>query len=168
MSCINAYIEQDFRSSDGLYNLVEKRHPNCVVKGKDLFDISLFNSPSTTALFFTFMAELRASVLKAQSTITHKFIRTLRDRGKLIRNYTQNIDGLEAREGLNLLAMTTKDLRSNEVLQIHGDLHKLVCLLCGSLCDYSDESFQTLIKGEAVECPKCLECCKNPHLDNNL
>lgn len=31
----------DFRSSDGLYNMVKQKYPNAVLKGKDLFDANV-------------------------------------------------------------------------------------------------------------------------------
>ena len=146
---------KDFRSAEGLYKLVEKKHPKTVVQGKDLFDVILFNNATTTSLFYTFMAELRAAILSAHPTPTHKFIRTLRDRGQLVRNYTQNIDGLEEREHLILRAEMTKDLLRNEVLQIHGDIHQLVCMMCGTKCMYTQDDVECMLQGTAPDCREC-------------
>lgn len=96
----------DFRSTHGLYNLVKARYPssissNSISAGKDLFSSSLFTDPTSTSIFYSFLAELRESVLRVKdTTLTHKFIRTLAESGRLLRCYTQNIDGLEGREGL--------------------------------------------------------------------
>lgn len=96
----------DFRSTHGLYNLVKSRYPpsissNSISTGKDLFSSSLFTDPISTSIFYSFLAELRESVLRVKDTTpTHKFIRTLAESGRLLRCYTQNIDGLEGREGL--------------------------------------------------------------------
>ena len=96
----------DFRSTHGLYNLVKARYPasissNSISAGKDLFSSSLFADPTSTSIFYSFLAELRESVLQVKdTTLTHKFIRTLAESGRLLRCYTQNIDGLEGREGL--------------------------------------------------------------------
>ncbi|KAJ3403814.1 hypothetical protein CcCBS67573_g03102 [Chytriomyces confervae] len=87
----------DFRSADGLYNLVKARYPDAVVKGRDLFDASLFRDPVSTSLFYSFIAELKVLSDGAGITRTHRFIESLSVRGKLLRCYTQNIDGLEAR-----------------------------------------------------------------------
>ena len=89
--------EQDFRSEKGLYNLVKKKYPSVVVKGKDLFDASLFRDPTSTQVFYTFMGELSVLCSKARITQTHHFVKFLRERGTLQRWYTQNIDGLEDR-----------------------------------------------------------------------
>ncbi|KAI8928712.1 DHS-like NAD/FAD-binding domain-containing protein [Entophlyctis helioformis] len=90
----------DFRSEDGLYNLVKEKYPDVVVKGRDLFDATLFRDSLSTQLFYTFMCELRLLTAQASPTRTHSFIKDLADSGRMLRCYTQNIDGLEARAGL--------------------------------------------------------------------
>ncbi|KZO90205.1 DHS-like NAD/FAD-binding domain-containing protein [Calocera viscosa TUFC12733] len=104
----------DFRSSDGLYNLVKSRYPDVVLKGRDLFDASLFRSPESTALFYTFMAELKAAIDAAQPSRTHEFLKVLDRRGKLLRSYTQNIDGLEQRAGLSTAAGPSREGKEND------------------------------------------------------
>jgi NAD+-dependent protein deacetylase SIR2 len=59
----------DFRSFDGLYNLVKSRYPETFVKGKDLFDASLFKNEDTTKVFYSFMSELKQVVNKVSSSI---------------------------------------------------------------------------------------------------
>jgi len=75
----------DFRSTDGLYNLVKQRYPDVVMKGRDLFDSCLFRDPASTALFYSFIAELKLAIDKAQPSPTHRFIKTLHSKGKLLR-----------------------------------------------------------------------------------
>ncbi|KAI9179313.1 NAD-dependent deacetylase hst3 [Blastocladiella emersonii ATCC 22665] len=91
----------DFRSEDGLYRLA-KTHapPGTVVKGQDLFDAGVFRAEPTTRLFFSFMAGLRDAAEDARPTPAHHFLRRLSSSGKLLRCYTQNIDGLEDRAGV--------------------------------------------------------------------
>jgi len=144
---------QDFRSQDGLYNLVKERYPKAVVKGKDLFDVSLFSSPTTTSIFYTFIASLRNSILSAQPTPTHKFIRTMHERGKLMRCYTQNIDGIETQEGLSIGG------KEAQVCQLHGDIHALRCNYCNAVHEYTSEWTDMLLDGEAPECPECVRKC---------
>jgi len=115
----NVLTWQDFHSLEGIYNLVKERYPKAVVKGKDLFDISIFSSPITTSMFYTFITSLRNSILSANLTPTHKFIRTLHEREKLVRCYTQNINGIETREGLLISG------KEAQVYQLHGDIHSL-------------------------------------------
>lgn len=106
---------QDFRSQDGLYNLVKARYPDIVLSGKDLFSSSLFRSAETTSLFYSFIAELKLSIDAVEPSKTHQFIKKLDEKGKLLRSYTQNIDGLERRAGL-MCSSSTAEETSNPVL----------------------------------------------------
>ncbi|KAJ2888458.1 NAD-dependent deacetylase hst3, partial [Coemansia aciculifera] len=90
----------DFRSPDGLFQQLKQKYPNSVSTGKDLFDATLFSDPGMISLFYSFMGELRNLVSRANCTPTHAFIKELDEAGKLLRCYTQNIDSLEKRIGL--------------------------------------------------------------------
>jgi NAD-dependent SIR2 family protein deacetylase len=70
------------------------------LKGKDLFDASIWQDPVKTSIFYTFITNLRKRTRDVQPGNTHRFISTLRDRRKLVRCYTQNIDQLEEKVGL--------------------------------------------------------------------
>lgn len=78
ISC-NAGIP-DFRSSDGLYNMVKSKFPKKIVKGQDLFDISIFRDEVTLSLFCTFMESLYLSSIDAKPTETHRFIKILKEK----------------------------------------------------------------------------------------
>ena len=113
-------------------------------------------------------------------TSTHRFIKTLRDTRKLVRCYTQNIDGLEAREGLdtdmthgkgNRGRFTKKAMEGQrlpartqlgadldggcEVVQLHGDLRALRCTLCQQTCEWEDRHSVRLLAGKAPTCQLC-------------
>lgn len=99
ISC-NAGIP-DFRSANGLYNLVREEYPDLnITSGKEMFDISLFRDELKISVWATFMEKLYSSVQTAKPTTTHRFIAQLKKRQKLLRCYTQNIDGLEETLGL--------------------------------------------------------------------
>lgn len=167
ISC-NAGIP-DFRSGDGLYNIVKAKYPSSFIKGQDLFDISLFRSNETLSIFCTFMEGLYNYSLQAKATETHKFIRTLKEKNKLLRCYTQNIDSLE--KSLNLKcgidtsefleedASSMKTFRQNwndlDVVQLHGNLHKLSCTQCLKNYDWTQEKQMMLKEGENPECANC-------------
>jgi NAD-dependent histone deacetylase SIR2 len=166
-------LVQDFRSVGGLYNLVKAQYPNAVVKGRDLFDAVLWSDAASTALFYTFLANLRNEVLNVKETSSvHKFIRVLAESGRLLRCYTQNIDGLEEREGLvmNLShgkgkrkrpsPITEADDRTDkekgcQVVQLHGNLKTLRCTNCQLLTEYSPSQVATLLSGVAPACMAC-------------
>ncbi|KAI9807430.1 MAG: hypothetical protein M1833_000175 [Piccolia ochrophora] len=153
------------------------------LKGRDLFDAQIWNDSLSTSIFYTFIASLRKTIREEvrTTTPTHKFVRTLRDGGRLIRCYTQNIDGLESRDGLctdllrgkgNKARFMTKVVSKPrpegpvlpgyeldggcEVVQLHGDLDVLRCGLCASLSSW-DEADRELafLNGEAPECDAC-------------
>jgi NAD-dependent SIR2 family protein deacetylase len=136
------------------------------IKGKDLFDSMVWNSHLSTSIFLTFIASLRRQIRNdvKETTATHKFIRVLRDGGRLVRCYTQNIDGLEAREGLEMDLSRGQGSRSRfsaqilkeqrkpdssirgpsldggvEVVGLHGGLSHLRCGLCQKLCPWDGE-----------------------------
>lgn len=71
-----------------------------MVTGRDLFSSSLFRSAESTSVFYTFIAELKDIASRAHPTSTHQFIKKLDTTGRLLRSYTQNIDGLEKQAGL--------------------------------------------------------------------
>lgn len=71
------------------------------IKGRDLFDASIWACPVRTSVFYTFATTLRQKVRDVIPTSSHLFISHLRDRGKLVRCYTQNIDRIEEKVGLS-------------------------------------------------------------------
>ncbi|KAF9479701.1 DHS-like NAD/FAD-binding domain-containing protein [Pholiota conissans] len=156
----------DFRSSDGLYAMVKEQYPDVVLKGRDLFDASLFRDPTSTAVFYTFVSQLKRSIDAANPTPTHHFIKTLDTKKKLLRSYTQNIDGLEARVGL--LGSSGQDAKSNgksktkirvkdvRNVQLHGDIHRVRCMTCSAEYPCEEEHLQLFQRGKAPDCPECL------------
>ncbi|KZT30863.1 DHS-like NAD/FAD-binding domain-containing protein [Neolentinus lepideus HHB14362 ss-1] len=155
----------DFRSSDGLYNLVKEKYPDTFLKGRDLFDSSLFRDPTSTSLFYTFISNLKRSIDAAKPSPTHRFITTLDTKGKLLRSYTQNIDGLE--EQCGLLGSSSEEVKSSskgkgkikarEVrnVQLHGDIHRVRCMLCSADLVCGEEHLEKFLEGEAPDCPEC-------------
>lgn len=152
------------------------------VKGKDLFDSQLWKDPISTSVFYTFITALRKRIQEevGKATSTHHFIKTLRDKRKLVRCYTQNIDGLETREGLNTdmtqgkgnrARFTKKSMEGQrlpartqpgadldggcEVVQLHGDLRALRCTLCQQTCDWEGRHSTRLLAGKAPTCQLC-------------
>lgn len=59
-------------------------------------------------------------------SICHMFIRFLEEEGKLLRNYTQNIDTLERVAGIQ------------NVVECHGSFAKATCLNCKARYDCDD------------------------------
>ncbi|KAL5535796.1 HST3 [Sanghuangporus sanghuang] len=156
----------DFRSSDGLYKLVKQQYPDVVLRGRDLFDVSLFRDPTTTSVFYTFISKLKQSTDIVSPSPTHHFIKTLDTKGKLLRSYTQNIDGLEERAGLvgsgsekakindskGKAKLNLKDVKN---VQLHGDIRRVRCTLCSAEYLFTDEHMHAFLEGTAPDCPDC-------------
>lgn len=154
--------------------------PSSRMKGEDLFNARVFQSAEATTMFYQFITTFREKIRQEvkQTSPTHKFIRTLRDGGRLMRCYTQNIDGLEAREGL---CVDLKRGRGNkrrfmkknyevprpvvtentdfdagcEIVQLHGELSRLRCRVCSTETNWSDEATDIYVDGGAPECEEC-------------
>ena len=124
------------------------------MKGRDLFDASLFKDPASTALFYTFMGELKDIVSKASLTPTHHFLANLNNRNQLLRCYTQNIDCLEAR--LNL-PCDLNDKRGARIVQLHGDLDHVICTFCKALFEFNNTWSEIFKKGKCPPCPACVD-----------
>lgn len=152
------------------------------LKGRDLFDSIIWNDPFTTSIFYMFISSLRKKIRHevTATTETHNFIKVLRDSGRLVRNYTQNIDLLEERLGLctdlgrgagsraRFHYKTQQEPRpvdiggdsphngGVEVVLLHGSLGQLRCGICAKLSswDHPDREAATL-SGQAPDCPQC-------------
>ncbi|KAJ4478290.1 DHS-like NAD/FAD-binding domain-containing protein [Lentinula aciculospora] len=160
----------DFRSSDGLYNLVKSQYPDSVLKGRDLFDASLFRDPTSTKIFFQFISRLKQDIDQAEPTPTHDFLRILEGRRKLLRSYTQNIDGLEERVGLighagnttttsgkQTAKWTSSALKQCRNVQLHGDIHRVRCQTCSAEYPCTEEHLKLFSDGLSPDCPECLQ-----------
>lgn len=153
-----------------MYNLVKQHYPDVVLKGRDLFDASLFRDPTSTAVFYTFISKLKKSIDSVYPSPTHNFIKTLDTKGKLLRSYTQNIDGLE--EQVGLLGSASEDAKSSgkgkskirlkdvKNVQLHGDIRRVRCTLCSANFPFTDEFTESFLLGEAPDCPECTTRCK--------
>lgn len=140
------------------------------MKGRDLFDASLFRDPTSTSVFYTFISQLKQSVDAASPSPTHTFLKTLDTKKKLLRSYTQNIDGFEERAGLlgsssddaraatskGKSKLKTKDVRN---VQLHGDIHRVRCTFCSADLPCTEEYLRLFNEGIAPDCPECNARC---------
>lgn len=147
-----SHIVPDFRSSTGLFSSLKTQH-KLKHSGKDLFDASVYKDDSSTTHFHSMVRELSHQTQKAQATPFHHMIATLAEEGRLLRLYTQNVDGIDT--SLEPLA-TTIPLNARgpwpKTVQLHGGLEKMVCTKCGYLSDFKGQLF------EGPEPPACPEC----------
>jgi NAD-dependent histone deacetylase SIR2 len=140
------------------------------MKGRDLFDASLFRDPVSTAVFYTFISELKRSIDAVTPSLTHHFIKALDAKRKLLRSYTQNIDGLEEKVGLlgtgseaakaTEKGKTKLKIRDVRNIQLHGDIHRVRCASCSAEYPCTGDHLDIFGQGTAPDCPECLVRCK--------
>ncbi|KAH8884553.1 DHS-like NAD/FAD-binding domain-containing protein [Thozetella sp. PMI_491] len=142
----------DFRSSTGLFTTLRGQH-KLKASGKHLFDASVYKHDSSTSSFHTMVREMAHMTSEAKPTPFHHLLASLAKEGRLMRLYTQNVDGIDTQ--MEPLA-TTVPLNTKgpwpTTIQLHGGLEKMVCSKCGNLENFNGSLF------EGPEPPPCLKC----------
>lgn len=128
----------DFRSPEsGLYETTPD--------AETIFDSELFADDPT--IFYEFArANLFPALENSVPSKTHQFLASISD--KLLRVYTQNVDGLESVAGLP----------AEKTVFVHGSLKKATCLSCKKAVQVEDPCWwrPTTKDGDLV--PRCLDC----------
>jgi len=104
----------DFRSKNtGFYSRLRQMGYD---EPEEVFDIHNFDENPRT--FYALAGDIVPDLEKW--TPTHEFIRLLQDKDKLLTNYTQNIDNVEAHAGI----------RKEKLIQCHGSWATATCRKC--------------------------------------
>ncbi|KAL1940801.1 hypothetical protein VTO73DRAFT_7842 [Trametes versicolor] len=109
----------DFRSRNGLYASLQENGEYDLDDPQQMFDIQYFRENPAANLAID--AHSFASKIYPSNFIPspcHRFIKLIEDKGKLLRNYTQNIDTLETLAGVQ------------RVVQCHGSFATASCIHC--------------------------------------
>ena len=139
----------DFRSKEtGLYDQLRKKFKdeNIKLTPESIFDINTFKIDPE--IFYSLRGEIFNSSNDAKPTKVHKFIKYLNDKGILLRNYTQNIDGLERKVGIS----------NDKLVECHGTLQTSHCLNPNCRSEYSLLMLNKLIEKSKNSVPKCEKC----------
>ncbi|KAH9066902.1 SIR2-domain-containing protein [Lactarius vividus] len=128
----------DFRSRNGLYATLKEKGEYDLDDPQQMFDISYFKE--NPSVFYSFARQIYPSNFTPSPC--HRFIKLIEDNGKLLRNYTQNIDTLETAVGIR------------NVLQCHGSFATASCLECrirvpGNVIE------REIMQGEVPLCKGC-------------
>ncbi|KAK7149074.1 hypothetical protein R3I93_013165 [Phoxinus phoxinus] len=127
----------DFRSRDGIYARLAVDFPD-LPDPQAMFDIDYFRRDPRP--FFKFAKEIYPG--QFQPSPCHRFISMLDKKGRLLRNYTQNIDTLEQVAGIQ------------KIIQCHGSFATASCLVCKHKVDC--EAVREDIFNQVVpHCPRC-------------
>ena len=89
----------DFRSPQGIYAQLQASglYPE-LCDPQEMFDMSVFKD--NPEIFYSFARELYPTMDVRKTSRVHRWIKRLERDGKLLRNYTQNIDTLEQTAGI--------------------------------------------------------------------
>ncbi|KAM0112839.1 NAD-dependent histone deacetylase sir2 [Aspergillus fumigatus] len=137
----------DFRSKDtGLYSQLEHLG---LSDPQEVFDIHVFREDPN--IFFSIAKDILPTEKKFSPT--HAFIKLLQDQGKLLTNYTQNIDNIEANAGI----------LPEKILQCHGSFATATCVKCHHKVK-GEEIFDDIKKGIVPECVACKESLEDDSL----
>lgn len=133
----------DFRSKGGIYDTVQKQYdlpdPHMV------FDLDEFEH--NPGLFYSFAKHIMPSS-QLRPSATHRFIAELSRRGKLLRDYSQNIDGLERRAGVP----------ADQLVLCHGSFLTAQCMVESCSSQVPGSSILDDVKNGVV--PRCKDCIK--------
>ena len=146
----------DFRSENGLFKTLKDEY-SLKGKGQDLFDASVYKDNQSTALFHSMVSNMSRMTKAAKPTAFHHMLATMAKEGRLLRLYTQNVDGLDTcLNPLQTRIPLTKDEDGKwpRTVQLHGGLEKMVCSKCHELSDFQAELFDGAIP---PLCPRCEE-----------
>lgn len=132
----------DFRSkATGLYSQLEKLGLG-INDPQEVFNIEVFRDDPT--IFYSVAKDILPANNK-QFTPTHAFIAMLQNQGKLLTNYSQNIDNIEANAGI----------RKEKLVQCHGSFASATCQRCGHQVP-GDSIFTDIKAGRIPRCVKCI------------
>lgn len=142
----------DFRSATGLFNTLKKEH-KLKSSGKDLFDASVYQDDTSTSTFHDMVRTLSHQTKSAHPTAFHQLLATLAQEGRLMRLYTQNVDGIDTSlPPLNTEVPLPKKGPWPRTVQVHGGLDYMVCSKCQALKPFDAEMFN------GPTPPPCSDC----------
>jgi NAD-dependent SIR2 family protein deacetylase len=137
--------------------------PDFRTPGTGLYDnLAKYNLPFPEAVFdvqfyrknpqpFISLAKEIWPGMTHSPTLTHSFLKLLSDRNLLLRNYSQNIDGLE------FLA----EIPADELVECHGHFRTASCTGCGKVAD-GEQVKRTILQGEIPTCRVHPPQCQDP------
>ena len=138
----------DFRSAGGVYSIVGDEFPELRDRPEKLFSIDYFKQNARP--FFEFNTKMVNGLNSGtyRPSVCHRFIAELERRGKLLRQYTQNIDTLEKYAGVS------------RFIACHGSFATVSCTrsdVCGVAGQDADSVAEALAASTIPRCPKCQE-----------
>ncbi|KAH8809910.1 SIR2-domain-containing protein [Hyaloscypha bicolor E] len=135
----------DFRSKDtGLYSKLAHLGLN---DPQEVFDIRIFKEDPS--IFYSVARDILPST--DRFTPTHAFIHLLQQKGKLLTNYSQNIDNIEAIAGI----------LPEKLIQCHGSFATASCVECQYQVN-GELIFPDIKAGRIPKCDQCIAKLRAP------
>ncbi|QPG74365.1 hypothetical protein FOA43_001692 [Brettanomyces nanus] len=149
----------DFRSSGGLFQGFATKSNG---SGKNLFDYNVFRSSDSILKFENMIQRLYTMSIKCEPSMFHHMIDQVSAQGRLLRLYTQNIDGLDVQlPHLKTKVPLTFKKPFPISVQLHGNVKLLSCSMCKYIVPIDESYFEKPpnVDGRRliVRCPECQE-----------
>ncbi|KAK8126438.1 uncharacterized protein PG998_002197 [Apiospora kogelbergensis] len=142
----------DFRSSDGLFKTLRKDQ-KLKGSGQQLFDASVYKHDDSTSSFHDMVRELAQKTKTARPTPFHHMLATMAEEGRLLRLYSQNVDGIDtAMKPLATQIPLPEKGPWPKTVQLHGGLEQMICSKCNSTSPFDGSLFH------GPEPPPCKSC----------
>jgi NAD-dependent histone deacetylase SIR2 len=130
----------DFRSKEtGLYSKLAHLG---LSDPQEVFDIEIFREDPS--IFYSIARDILPD--SNRFSPTHAFIALLQEKGKLLTNFSQNIDNLEAAAGI----------RPDKLVQCHGSFATASCVKCRHQVP-GDTIREDLQAARVAHCPRCID-----------
>ncbi|CCK72545.1 NAD-dependent histone deacetylase SIR2 KNAG_0K01800 [Huiozyma naganishii CBS 8797] len=129
----------DFRSSEGFYSKIKYLG---LQDPQDVFNYEIFRRDPSVFYSIAHMVLPPSGIYSP----LHSFIKMLADKNKLLRNYTQNIDNLEAAAGVP----------AEKLVQCHGSFATASCVTCHWKVP-GEKVFGSIRRVELPLCPYCVQ-----------
>lgn len=142
----------DFRSSEGLFTTLRKDQ-KLKGSGQQLFDASVYKHDDSTSSFHDMVRELANKTKNARPTPFHHMLATLAEEGRLLRLYSQNVDGIDtAMKPLATQIPLPEKGPWPKTVQLHGGLEQMICSKCNETKEFDGSLFH------GPEPPPCKNC----------
>ncbi|KAF4635805.1 hypothetical protein G7Y89_g2284 [Cudoniella acicularis] len=141
----------DFRSKGtGLYSKLEHLG---LSDPQEVFDINTFREDPH--IFYSVAKDIIPD--HERTTPTHAFIHLLQQKGKLLTNYSQNIDNIESIAGI----------LPEKLVQCHGSFATASCIVCKYQLP-GEKIFPDIKAGRIPRCDKCIERLRQLRAPNTM
>lgn len=140
----------DFRSPTGIFASLRQ---DLKINGKNLFTYNFGIREGSRQIYLKYISTLKKMCDSAVPNRTHHFLANY----PRARIYTQNIDGLEEKQGMVFVKNET-----TRGIYLHGNLLFLACQYCGFRKEFQADDVAAFENGQEIYCRECAERAAKP------